>query len=93
MSNKTKLVVKAMIKDYTGKLKPQDNLPIEYAETFEFSVYKGNFLKDVFNVNDMFDALQKAAEIIKKEDISISSCSMPNDFLYEVENKLEANIN
>jgi len=92
MSNKTKLVIKPMIVDYTGKLKAMEDKNIEHAQTFEFTIYKGNFLKDVFNVDDMFEAIQKASDIIKKEGMHISSCSMPSDFFYEVENKIETSM-
>lgn len=92
MSNKTKLVVKPMIRDYTGKLKAQDFLPVEHAQSFEFSLYKGGFLKDVFNVDEMFEAVEKAASLIEKEEMVLASCTMPIDFLERVENKMENNI-
>jgi hypothetical protein len=89
MSKNSKLVVKPMITKFNGKLGTDDFLPINYAETFEFSIYKGNFLKEVFNVNDMFDALDKAREILEKEKMTLNQLSAPNDFYFEVEKNFE----
>lgn len=89
MSKNSKLVVKPMITKYTGKVGTSDFLPINYAETFEFSLYKGNFLKECFNVNDMFEALDKAKKILRNEKMDLNQLSAPNDFYFEVEKTFE----